>query len=85
MCCLSEPNAIKLLWYGVIPLSTAQYRCDSVTDRQTVGQGDLKPFGRRAKSHWSLSGVYVRGSKRSHPGKWKKPVVYALTLEKENS
>ena len=30
-------------------------------------------FGRDSKSRWSLlSGVYARGSKRSHAGKWKK-------------
>ena len=29
-------------------------------------------FGRYTKSRWSLlSGVYARGSKRSHTGKWK--------------
>ena len=32
--------------------------------------------------HPLLSGVYARGSKRSHAGKWKKPVMDSLTLEK---
>ena len=33
-------------------------------------------FGRDTKSHWSfLPGVYTWGSKRSHTGKWKRPVV----------
>ena len=33
-------------------------------------------FGRDTKSRWSLlSGVYARGSKRPHTGKWKKLVV----------
>ena len=37
-----------------------------------------------AKSRWSfLSGVYARGSKRFHAGKWKKPVMDSLTLEKD--
>ena len=33
-------------------------------------------FGRDSNSRWSLpSGVYTMESKRSHTGKWKKPVV----------
>ena len=40
-------------------------------------------FRRDNKSRWSLlSCVYARGSKRSHAGKWKKPFVDSLTLEK---
>ena len=36
------------------------------------------------KSRWSLlSGVCARGSKRSHAGKWKTPVIDSLTLEKD--
>ena len=35
-------------------------------------------------SRWSLlSGVCARGSKRSHAGKWKTPVIYSLTLWKD--
>ena len=38
-------------------------------------------FRRDTKSHWSLlSGIYARGSKRSHTGKWKKPVVDSVHL-----
>ena len=41
-------------------------------------------FGRDSKNRWSLlSGVYARGSKRSHVGKWKKPVMDSLALEKD--
>ena len=41
-------------------------------------------FGRDSKSCWSLLfGVYARGSKRSHAGKWKKPVMHSLSLEKD--
>ena len=41
-------------------------------------------FGRDSKSCWSLlSDVYARGSKRSHAGKWKKPVMDSLALEKD--
>ena len=41
-------------------------------------------FRRCTKSCWSLlSGVYARGSKRSHAGKWKKPVMDSQTLEKD--
>ena len=37
------------------------------------------------KSRWSLlPGVYARGSKRSHTGKRKKPVVDSLALEQGN-
>ena len=40
-------------------------------------------FGRDTKSRWSfLSGVYARGSKRSHTGG---KCVTSLILEKENS
>ena len=41
-------------------------------------------FGRNTKSRsFLLSDVYARGSKRSHEGKWKKPVMDSLTLEKD--
>ena len=41
-------------------------------------------FGGDSKSCWSLlSGVYARGNKRSHAGKWKTPVMDSLTLEKD--
>ena len=42
-------------------------------------------FGIDTKSRWSiLSGVYVRGSKIPHAGKWgKKPVMDSLTLGKD--
>ena len=46
-------------------------------------------FGRDTKSRWSLlSGVYARGSKRSHTGGKcvvDTPVVDSLILEKDNS
>ena len=41
-------------------------------------------FGIDSKSQWSLlSGVYAMGSKRSNAGKWIKPVMDSLTLEKD--
>ena len=44
-------------------------------------------FGRDTKSLLKslLAGVCARGSKISQAGKWKKPVVGSLILEKENS
>ena len=39
-------------------------------------------FGRDRKSCWSLlCGIYVKGSKRSKAGKWKKSVIDSFTLE----
>ena len=41
-------------------------------------------FRRDSKSCWSLlSGVYARRNKRSHAGKWKKPVMNSQTLQKD--
>ena len=77
---------VRYVWFSTnLHLNTSKSFLHSRLNRLIFVHPTLPmSFGRDIKSRWSLlSGVYARGSKRSHAGKWKKPVIDSQTLEKD--